>query len=76
MEQWLEDATAYEVQGMVLFVPYTSKVVAAKAGELKILFRDYITDAAEARGEIATAFTSIVQIMIPNRHKMLVLFDS
>lgn len=68
--------TPYEVFGTILFVPLTSKVVAAKAGELKIVFKDYLNDASDAQYEIPTALSSISQIMIPDRHKMLVVFDN
>jgi hypothetical protein len=47
-------------------------------GENKIVFKDYTKD-QDAQGEsqhILTVLDSIFHIIIPNKHKLLVVFDN
>lgn len=74
IEEWSDSATAYEVHGTLLFVPHTSKIVAAKVGERKIVFSDYIS-AGSTTTVIETLYDNICQVMIPDRHKLLAVLE-
>lgn len=75
ISEWSEEEKDASVLGSVLFLPNSGFLVAAKMGERTIVFKKYAQDEQDPEGNILTVFDSMHQIMAPDRHKLLVVFD-
>jgi hypothetical protein len=75
IEEWAENANEIESKGTVLFLPNSNLLVAAKVGQKLIVFKNYLDDIQNADFNILTVFDSMYHLIIPERHKLLVVFD-
>lgn len=77
VDEWtVTDPKDDSFEGTVRFVPSTDLLVVAKIGENKIVFKPFISKSTQQSSSIQTVFDSMYHILIPERHKFLVVFDS
>jgi hypothetical protein len=77
IEEWVDDSPKDDsVRGTVLFVPGSDLLLAAKVGENKIVFKSYSEANKNSPPFILTVFESIYHLIIPQHHKILVVFDN